>query len=397
MPDRHVDFDVAVIGGGPCGATAAQTLAARGYRVLLLDREGRIKPCGGAVPPKLLEEFAVPDPMLEARVSSARMVAPSEAAVDMEIGGFVGMVDRGEFDPWLRDRAAQAGAHRITGFFEAIERDAAGNPSVRFREGNKRGPERTVQVRAVIGADGAASKVRKQALGDRERMPHVFAYHEIVKSPLERTAGFDPARCDVYYQGIVSPDFYGWVFPHGGCTSVGAGSAVKGFSLRNAVKRMRDNSGLQDNDVVRCEGAPLPLKPLKRWDNGRDVILAGDAAGTVAPSSGEGIYYGMSSGKFAAEAVAELLDTGNARSLKRARKRFMKAHGMVFLILRIMQHYWYTTDKRREQFVNICRDPDVQRMTWEAYMNKKLGRPEPVAHMRIFFKDLAHLMGLGAR
>lgn len=392
-----VDFDAAVVGGGPAGATAAQTLAERGHRVLLLDREGRIKPCGGAVPPKLLSEFAVPDTQLEARVSQARMVAPSEDRVDMEIGGFVGMVDRGRFDPWLRARAEAAGAARVTGLFEGLERDGRGGLGLRYRDGGRRGPERTVRVKAVIGADGAASRVREQALGDREKMPHVFAYHEIVKSPGGTTDGFDPTRCDVYYQGKVSPDFYGWVFPHGACTSVGAGSAVKGFSLRAAVKQMRDNAGLADSDIIRTEGAPLPLRPLRRWDNRRDVLLVGDAAGTVAPSSGEGIYYGMSSGRFGAEAVARFLETGDARALRLARKRFMKAHGMVFFILGLMQRYWYTSDKRREKFVQICRDPDVQRLTWESYMNKQLVRSRPAAHVRVFFKDLAHMVGLNPR
>jgi geranylgeranyl reductase len=393
-PSDSVDFDVAVVGGGPAGASAAQTLAERGHSVLLLDREGRIKPCGGAVPPKLLEEFAVPDTQLEARVSQARMVAPSDDRVDMDIGGFVGMVDRGRFDPWLRERAAAAGATRVRGHFEALERDGRGHLGLRFREGNKRGPVRTVRVAAVIGADGAASRVRQQALGDRQKMPHVFAYHEIVKSPPGTTAGFDPTRCDVYYQGEVSPDFYGWVFPHGECTSVGAGSAIKGFSLRAAVKKMRDQSGLADSDIIRTEGAPLPLKPLKRWDNRRDILLVGDAAGTVAPSSGEGIYYGMSSGRYGAEAVGEFLESGDARALRLARKRFMKQHGMVFFILGIMQGYWYRNDKRREKFVQICRDPDVQRLTWESYMNKRLVRSKPGTHMRIFFKDLAHMVGL---
>ncbi len=389
--------DVAIIGGGPSGATAAHELAQRGLSVLLLDKNGRIKPCGGAVPPILLREFDVPESRLEAKVTTARMVSPSNAEVDMDIGGFVGMVDRGSFDGWLRERAADAGAHYVEGQFESLERGPGGQLAVRYKPGGKNATVEKTRVRAVIGADGAASKVRKQAMSHQETMKHVFAYHEIVRSPNGKTPWFDPERCDVYYQGKVSPDFYGWVFPHGECTSVGAGSAVKGFSLRNAVKIMRDNSRLDDNAIVRREGAPLPLKPLKRWDNGRDVVLVGDAAGAVAPSSGEGIYYAMSSGRSAAKAVAEFVEHGNARALANVRKDFMASHRWVFFILGIMQYYWYTNDKRREKFVEICRDPDVQRLTWEAYMNKKLVRAKPAAHVRIFFKDLAHLVGLNPR
>jgi geranylgeranyl reductase len=133
---------------------------------------------------------------------------------------------------------------------------------------------------------------------------------------------------------------------------------------------------------------------LPRWDNGRDVVLAGDAAGGVAPASGEGIYYAMVSGQFAGEAVDAFCASGDARALKRARKRFVKEHGRVFWILGIMQRFWYASDKRRERFVAICRDPDVQELTWEAYMHKRLVRAKPMAHVRIFFKDLAHLLGL---
>ncbi|WP_431267643.1 hypothetical protein [Dankookia sp. P2] len=145
---------------------------------------------------------------------------------------------------------------------------------------------------------------------------------------------------------------------------------------------------------MRHEGAPIPMKPAKRWDNGRDVVLAGDAAGVVAPASGEGIYYAMLGGRLAAEAVEECLATGRATALGLARKRFMKAHGRVFWILGIMQYFWYSSEKRREKFVSICQDKDVQRLTWESYMNKELVRRDPMAHVRIFFKDLAHLFGL---
>jgi geranylgeranyl reductase len=135
------------------------------------------------------------------------------------------------------------------------------------------------------------------------------------------------------------------------------------------------------------------LKPLKRWDNGRDIVVAGDAAGVVAPASGEGIYYAMVGGRLAAEAVEARLATGDVRALAAARKRFMKAHGQVFFVLGIMQHFWYRSDKRRESFVKMCADPDVQRLTWQAYMHKELVRADPAAHARIFFKDMGHLLG----
>jgi geranylgeranyl reductase len=200
-------------------------------------------------------------------------------------------------------------------------------------------------------------------------------------------------RCDVIYRGQTSPDFYAWVFPHGSTCSVGTGSAVKGFSLRGAVGEVRAATGLDAVATIRREGAPIPLSPLPRWDNGRDVLLAGDAAGVVAPASGEGIYYAMYGGRLAAAAACEMLASGDARALTSARKRFMRAHGIVFLILGIMQRFWYSTEKRRESFVDICRDPDVQRLTFDAYMNKELVRARPGAHARIFFKDLGHLFG----
>src|SRR5205085_7764727 len=107
--------------------------------------------------------------------------------------------------------------------------------------------------------------------------------------------------CDVYYRGELSPDFYGWVFPHGDTISIGTGSANKGFSLRNAVRGLRSAARLGECETVRREGAPIPLRPLARWDNRKDIVLAGDAAGVVAPASGEGIYYAMAGGRFAAE------------------------------------------------------------------------------------------------
>ncbi len=391
------EFDAVVVGGGPAGSTAASDLARLGHSVMLLDKAGRIKPCGGAIPPRLIKDFAIPNSIIAARVSGATIVSPSGRAVDMPIGdGYVAMVDREIFDEWLRERAASDGAVRRTGAFEGVTRDASGGAIVEYRVRSANGGETIEKVRAkaVIGADGANSAVAKTALPDVPPAPFVFAYHEIVRAPAPGEGGYDGSRCSVYYQGHLSPDFYAWVFPHGETASAGTGSAHKGFSLRSATADLRKAAHLDGAETIRREGAPIPLRPLKRWDNRRDAIVAGDAAGVVAPASGEGIYYAMLSARYVADSVHEFLVTGDAKALANARKRFMKEHGKVFWVLGMMQHFWYKNDKRRERFVSICRDPDVQRLTWQAYMHKELVRADPVAHARIFFKDLAHLLGL---
>jgi geranylgeranyl diphosphate/geranylgeranyl-bacteriochlorophyllide a reductase len=306
------------------------------------------------------------------------------------------MVDRDVFDEWLRERAASSGAERWTGTFRRFTRDKDGVAMLRCESRDPDGVVKAISVRAraVIGADGAVSAVARQCIPDAKSVRHVFAYHEIVRSPEQGHNAFDGKRCDVIYRGKLSPDFYSWIFPHGATTSIGTGSACKGFSLRGAVGELRQTLGLGHAVTLRREGAPIPLEPLKRWDNGRDVVVAGDAAGVVAPASGEGIYYAMASGRIGADAVHQFLRTGDARELAQARKRFMRLHGGVFWILGLMQRYWYTNDNRRERFVAICRDRDVQQLTWDAYMNKALVRARPLSHVRIFFKNVAHLTGL---
>lgn len=387
-------FDVVVIGGGPSGSTAAEDLARSGHKVALLDRAGRIKPCGGAIPPRLVSDFDLPDDQIVARINTARMISPTQRKVDIPIeDGYVGMVDREHFDEFLRVRAAGAGAERFTGTFKSIRRDGV-KTFVVYRD-KETGETRELRTALIIGADGARSNVARAEVPGGEKINYVIAYHEIIEAP-EASENYDPTRCDVIYDGAISPDFYGWVFPHGKSASVGMGTEIDGVDLKKATADLRASAGLTDCKTIRREGAPIPLRPMDKWDNGRDVVLAGDAAGVVAPSSGEGIYYAMFGGRVAATAASACLTSGRKKDLMLARKLFMREHKQVFRVLGAMQNAYYRSDERRERFVSLCHDVDVQRLTFEAYMNKKLVAARPLAHLKIGVKNLAHLAGIVA-
>jgi geranylgeranyl diphosphate/geranylgeranyl-bacteriochlorophyllide a reductase len=380
---------VIVIGGGPGGATAGRILAQNGVDSIVFERSfTRPKPCGGAIPPLVMEEFAVKPEIIDCHVKTAAFFSPTNRSTDIEVRGteptandWVGMVKRDKFDQYLRVEAMEAGADVIEAKVNNIEFLDKG---VRVTYVQK-GVEKKVEADAIIGADGAYSMVAK-AVG-APRVPQAVAMHYRIALP-EPLMEMWRTRAELYLGDDVSPDFYGWVFPKYDHVSVGVGAGPEKSNqvrqyLENLVKRA--GSKIAGGTLIATEAHALPMQPQKQIAFNR-AMLIGDAAGMVVHTSGEGIYWAMKSGKMAAETLLKNLDAPTAANLMAYQKQWKKQYGTMYGFLTRLEQVYFGRNNKFEVFTEMCRDNDVQRLTFDSYLHKKMAKLPVTSGLKIFGK-----------
>ena len=292
-------MDVAVVGAGPAGATAALVLARAGVGVALIDRAPlpRDKTCGGGVVARALESLpSGMDVPVERRVGrvESRFVGAG-IAVTVERGTpLVHMAMRAPLDLAMAEAARAEGAELRAPCM--LERIALMADHVEL--GTSRGP---VRARFLVAADGATGPTARAA-GWTEPLASVPALEAEVEGPPRLLGRFaDRARFDL---GVPAGG-YGWVFPKADHLSVGVGVFARGgarLRLRDELSRYLQVVGLGEGSVRRVRGAPIPVRPRREAARGR-VLLVGDAAGLADPLTGEGISLAIRSGRLAAESL----------------------------------------------------------------------------------------------
>lgn len=396
---------VAVVGGGPAGSSAAETLAKAGIETYLLERKlDNAKPCGGAIPLCMVEEFDLPPEIIDRRVRKMKMISPSN--IEVNIGStlkpdeYIGMCRREVLDGFMRDRAATLGAKLINGTMHRLELpQTSGEPyTLHYTEHTPEGlvgESKTLQVDLVIGADGANSRVAKAIkAGDYN---YAIAFQERIRIPADKMAYYEELA-EMYVGNDVSPDFYAWVFPKYDHVAVGTGTMrVNQAKIKDlqAGIRKRAAKRIEGGEIIKVEAHPIPEHPRPRRVVGR-VALVGDAAGTVTKSSGEGIYFAAKSGRMCAEAVVEFSQAGQRipteADLKVYIKRWDKQYGATYLVLDLLQRVFYRTDATREAFVEMCADIDVQKLTFDSYLYKTVVPANPLTQLKITAKTFGSLI-----
>ena len=395
---------VAVIGGGPAGACAAETLAKGGCETFLIERKmDNCKPCGGAIPLCMVGEFDLPNEIIDRKVTKMKMISPSNRAVDvgqtLNDKEYIGMCRREVMDDFLRKRAKSLGTNLVNGLFMKLDDPGQGNGPMTIHYNDyevdaKVGEPKTMEVDVIIGADGANSRVAKNI--DAGEYDYAIAFQERIKIPDEKMEYYKDLA-EMYVGDDVSPDFYGWVFPKYDHVAVGTGTVVNKTSIKQyqAAMRKRAEEKCAGGKIIRVEAHPIPEHPRPRRVQGR-VALVGDAAGYVTKCSGEGIYFAAKSGRMAAEAVVERSQNGTVEvdenDLRVYLDKWDRKYWATYKVLDILQKVFYRSNPAREAFVEMCADEYVQKMTFDSYLYKTVVPGNPLDDAKLLVNTIGSIV-----
>lgn len=388
---------VAVVGGGPSGSCAAETLAKAGIKTWMFERKmDNAKPCGGAIPICMVDEFDLPADIIDRRVRNMRMISPTNNEVDIRLDNngfaeseYIGMCRREVMDKFMRDRAEELGTKIINGLVTDIDvgtdPDKSGPYTITYSD-YEGGGKKSIEVDVIIGADGANSRVAKAM--DAGDYNYAIAFQERVKVPKEEMDYYEDLA-EMYVGSDVSPDFYGWVFPKSDHVAVGTGTMKvneKKIKEYQAGVRKRAEKRLVQGEVIKQEAHPIPEHPRPRRVVGR-MALVGDAAGYVTKSSGEGIYFAAKSGRMCAEQIVASSKSGqkipSEFDLKKYLWKWDFKYGLTYKVLDIIQQIFYRDDDAREAFVAMCDSRDVQKLTFDSYLYKTVTPVGPLQTIRL--------------
>ncbi|MEL6352346.1 MAG: geranylgeranyl reductase [Cyanobacteria bacterium J06627_28] len=396
---------VAVVGGGPAGSSAAEVLVKAGIDTYLFERKlDNAKPCGGAIPLCMVDEFDLPPEIIDRRVRKMKMISPSNIEVNigstLKDGEYIGMCRREILDGFLRDRAEKLGTKVINGTVHKLQLpDNDRDPYIiHYADHSKEGLQgeaKTLKVDMVIGADGANSRVARAI--DAGDYNYAIAFQERIRIPEDKMAYYEELA-EMYVGDDVSPDFYAWVFPKYDHVAVGTGTMRPNQArIKELQKGIRTRAAkrIEGGEIIKVEAHPIPEHPRPRRVVGR-VALVGDAAGTVTKSSGEGIYFAAKSARMCAETIVRLSNSGERvlteDELKTYIKQWDKEYGLTYKVLDILQRVFYRSDASREAFVEMCSDIDVQKLTFDSYLYKTVVPANPITQMKITAKTVGSLL-----
>ena len=307
-PSTANPFDVAIVGAGLAGLRCARLLAARGLRVVLLDRKPSIAApvhTTGIFVRKTWEDFPLPAEQLGPAIRDVVLYSPSRRSLALRAARDEFRVGRmGWLYLQLLEQCANAGVQWIPG---ARVESVAGGELTYVRNGRTH----RLAARFVVGADGARSVIAEQLGLDRNR--EVLLGLEEVVPPIAK----EPVlHC--FLDPRLAPGYLAWVANDGEEAHIGvAGYRRNGWDASKALQAFRESLPFRTGRVLERRGGLIPVNGILRNIGCARGLLIGDAAGAVSPLTAGGLDGAMRLSTFAADVIVEYFGTGDPRVLAR--------------------------------------------------------------------------------
>lgn len=297
---------IAIVGGGPAGAMAAERLmrgmgspensSNRARVVVFEEKLGWEKPCGGGLSHKVVKKypFLLSAMGLANPVWKMEMCVPGGASVQLNLREPLVIYSRKELNHLLLQRSELAGAEVVKDRIASVTRS----------EGQWRLTGRTGSYEAdyLILTAGARSRLRDQLAGPLKAKDFMLTYGYYV-----------PGRDDILRIGFFEKfEGYAWSFPRTDHLSVGICGKAGQSSMSDLQRKLA-------HFMSRCgysaDSAPifshlLPSLDVESWAGlrleGDGWALAGDLAGLTDPITGEGLYFALRSGELLAESLLKV-------------------------------------------------------------------------------------------
>lgn len=291
--------DVVIVGGGPAGLFAGLSLARAGVQVDLFEEHrefGEPVHCTGVLAREAFETFGLAPASVLNELRTVNFFAPSGEMVEYSTPSVEAVViDRFQFDRQLAVQAQHAGVRMHQARVTAVSVEPDGVTVV--------AADSAIRARACVLACGASYALqRRLGLG----IPRVMLNSAQMELPCERHGAVE-----VHFGADVAPGGFAWAVPvnRPGQPHVRVGvtcSADAGRHFHRILGTVRGRWGIQTTDGQHPRQKVLPLGPIRRTYGDR-VLVLGDAAGLVKPTTGGGIYYSLLSAELAAATLTAAL------------------------------------------------------------------------------------------
>ncbi len=357
-------YDVLIIGAGPAGSRAAHQLALQGYKAAVFEKSGTIGNklcCTGIIGRECVDLFDIGNDCILQEANSAKLFAPSGEHIRIskeEPQAYI--VDRTAFDRSLATKAKNAGAAYLLS--SNVRSISISQNGVGLSVNQQRGTN-TFHGKAVIIANGFGSKLpSKLGMGQIKNLI-TGAQAEVETNGIEEV--------EVYFSHKLAPGFFAWLAPISN-HSARVGLFAKenpGEYLKQLLAQLASEGKTSSTEANISYGG-IPLRPLPKTYEQR-VMVVGDAAGQVKPTTGGGIYYGLICADFAAETLHRAFqsDDFSKKNLSQYEKLWKAKLGRELRIDYFARRFYNRlSDKRINTMFNIVRDNNIhEKMLQSSY------------------------------